>query len=73
MSLLVDLHTSGKRLTAGATINNAGIWVLPIWRANGFYLHIFSKLSMTYNGGRVVVLWCRKAVKTRRSAGFILQ
>lgn len=56
MSLLVDLHTSGKRLNAGATINNAGIGVLPIWRENGFYLQIFSKLSMSYTGGRVVLL-----------------
>lgn len=43
-----------------------GIGVLPIWRANGFYLQIFSKLSMTYNGGRVVSLGDRKAKKTRR-------
>ncbi|MEX5803458.1 hypothetical protein AB6H35_01230 [Citrobacter freundii] len=73
MSLLVDLHTSGKRLNAGATINNAGIGVLPIWRENGFYLQIFSKLSMSYTGGRVVLLVVgRQTQKTRRGGRAIL-
>jgi len=32
---LADMHTNGKCFTAGATINQAGIWVVAIWRASG--------------------------------------